>query len=248
MAAQMKITAFCPTLNRPDLLPRLIACFERQTYENRELIILDDGGQYENQQGDRWQIVSVPRRFRSLGEKNNAAMAMASFDSEAYLKADDDDIYMPWWFESMAQSLKKSQWVVPGFAMDFVNGEWVRIQTWSRKTGHHPHYAYHGCWGYRRELIEKTGGYFPRYAGDDGEYQTRLNQLGLTPVGIQDVPFYWYNRPLTGRISDRSKNLSQQQAYVDTGKSVPYVGKIKPYSGEPVWEKSLPTKCVSRGW
>ena len=38
----MKIAAVCCTFNRPKMLGRLIACFERQTYENRELVILDD--------------------------------------------------------------------------------------------------------------------------------------------------------------------------------------------------------------
>ncbi len=121
----LKITAFCPTLNRPELLGRLIKCFEHQTYDNRELIILDDGGQYESgQKGDRWELISVPRRFRTLGEKNNAAMAMASFDSKALAKADDDDIYAPWWLESLADALGRAEVVQPKLVVDFVGGEW----------------------------------------------------------------------------------------------------------------------------
>src|SRR5580765_6828140 len=122
----MKITAFCPTLNRPELLGRLIKCFENQTYQDRELIILDDGGQYENQKGDRWEVVSVPRRFASLGEKNNAAIALADFDTWALAKADDDDIYMPWWLESLVDALKRCEFVQPRHAIDFVEGEWVQ--------------------------------------------------------------------------------------------------------------------------
>ena len=239
-----KITAFCPTLNRPELLGRLIACFEHQTYEDRELIILDDGGQYENQSGDRWHVVSVPRRFRSLGEKNNAVIAMASFDSVFLAKADDDDIYMPWWLESLADALKKSEVVQPKYAIDFHNNEWVGIETHNARGNRA---AYHGCWGYRRSLIEKTGGYHPEYAGDDQEYDLRLRKLGIISKGIDDKypPFYWYNRPLPGRISERG---GSQQAYVVTGASVPYVGKVPKWEGERVWERAIPQKRIARPW
>jgi len=238
----MKITAFCPTLNRPELLGRLIKCFEHQTYENRELIILDDGGQYKNQCGDRWELVSVQRRFRSLGEKNNAAIAMASFDSEAVLKADDDDIYMPWWFESMAEAFERGAWVQPRYAIDFVEGEWVQVATHNPKN---TNFCYHGCWGYLRSLIERTGGYHPEYAGDDQEYDRRLRALGMHSVGIKGPPFYWYNRPLPGRISTRG---GSKQDYVDTGINVKYVGKVPEWKGERVWERSIPTRQIARFW
>lgn len=246
MGSAIKITAFCPTLNRPELLGRLIKCFENQTYENRELIILDDGNQYENHSGDKWHVVSVPRRFRSLGEKNNVAIALASPDSDAIIKADDDDIYMPWWFESMAEALSRGMWVQPRLAIDFVNGEWVQIETYSRRAK--DHFAYHGCWGYRRGLIEDTGGYHPEYAGDDQEFQRRLHKAGIKSFGL-DVkypPFYWYNRPLPGRISERG---GTREAYFATGaEGIPFVGKVPEWTGERVWERSIPPKIIQRGW
>jgi len=241
----MKITAFCPTLNRPELLGRLIACFEHQTYENRELIILDDGGQYENQSGDRWHLISVPRRFRSLGEKNNAAIALASFNSEALAKADDDDIYMPWWLESLAAALQSGEVCQPKHAMDFVNEEWVQCETHNAKRNR---CAYHGCWAYRRSVIAKVGGYRAEYAGDDQELDRRLRALNVLSVGINEKkyqPFYWYNRPLPGRISERG---GSQQAYIDTGNAVPYVGKVPKWEGERVWERLIPAKRIARPW
>lgn len=66
----MKLAALCCTYLRPHTLGQLVESFLRQDYprELRELIILDDAGQYGNQEGDGWRLVSVPRRFRSLGE------------------------------------------------------------------------------------------------------------------------------------------------------------------------------------
>lgn len=240
------ITAFCPTLNRPELLGRMIKCFENQTYQNRELIVLDDGGQYENHSGDRWHVVSVPRRFRSLGEKNNAVIAMASPDSTMLAKADDDDIYMPWWLESIAEALTRGEICQPKKAIDFVNNEWVQIDTFNHNNP--THYAYHGCWGYKRGFIERTGGYFPEYAGDDQEYQRRWLKTGSRSVGLAPAfqPFYFYNRPLPGRISERG---GSREAYYATGsEGIPYVGTVPEWTGERVWERAIPTKQIRRGW
>src|SRR5690606_40696836 len=81
----VKIAAICCTYKRPTLLAEAIECFIRQDYpaELRELIVLDDAGQYGNQRGDGWRIVSLPVRFRTLGEKRNASAALVSADCEA---------------------------------------------------------------------------------------------------------------------------------------------------------------------
>lgn len=240
----MKITAFCPTLNRPELLGRMIKCFEHQTYQNRELVILDDSGQYENQSGDRWHLISVPRRFRSLGEKNNAAIAMASADTEAYAKADDDDIYMPWWLEALVEGLQRGQICQPRLAIDFVDGEWVQSETFNRRIP--KRFAYHGCWGYRRTLIERTGGYRPLFAGDDQEFDRRLlKEHHIHSVDINGYPpFYWYNRPLENRLSERG---GSREAYLNTTIGA-YVGKVPEWTGERVWEREIPTKQIVRPW
>ena len=54
---------------------QMLRCFLAQDYPHRELLILDDASQYADQSGDRWRLVSVRRRFATLGEKRNAAAA-----------------------------------------------------------------------------------------------------------------------------------------------------------------------------
>ena len=65
----MKIAAVCVTYLRPVGLGRMLACFLQQDYPDRELVILDDAGQYDDQEGDRWRLVSVSKRYPTLGEK-----------------------------------------------------------------------------------------------------------------------------------------------------------------------------------
>jgi glycosyltransferase involved in cell wall biosynthesis len=90
----MKLAVLCCAYRRPYLLGQLGESFLRQDYprEFRQLVVLDDAGQYGNQSGDGWQLVSIPARFRTLGEKRNACAALASADVEGFLVADDDDI------------------------------------------------------------------------------------------------------------------------------------------------------------
>lgn len=91
----MKLTWICPTWNRPKLLANLIRQFLAQDYpaDQLELLILDDAGQYENQRGDRWQLISFDRPFATLPEKYNALLGMVT--SDAVVIAEDDDLYSP---------------------------------------------------------------------------------------------------------------------------------------------------------
>jgi glycosyltransferase involved in cell wall biosynthesis len=111
----MKLAAICCTYVRPKALAAVIECFLRQDYpvELRELIVLDDAGQYANQAGNRWRLVSSPVRFRTLGEKRNASAALVSPDVDAYCVWDDDDIYLPWHMAAAAAALKDADYTIP---------------------------------------------------------------------------------------------------------------------------------------
>lgn len=242
------LCGFCPTFNRPELLGRMIRCFERQSYANRYLVILDDLGQYDNQRGDKWELVSVPRRFGSLGEKNNAVAALAPRGTFALLKMDDDDFYYPWHFEAHAEALSRGQWCQPRHAIDYHEGRRVISTTFN--LAHPDNYAYHGQWSYRRDLFAGVGGYRPVYAGDDGEMQVRLREeWHVKSVGYQESryqPSYVYNRPLAGRISERG---GSEEAYWSCAPAnVPWVGRVPEWKSDEDWDVPVPTEYISRRW
>lgn len=175
----------------------MIECFLRQDYprELRELVILDDAGQYENQAGDGWRLVSIPSRFRSLGEKRNACAALASPDVEGFLVADDDDIYLPHWFRTQAESLQKADWSRPGLVLVEHNDGLRECDTGG---------LYHGGWAFRREAFYRVRGYGPHNNGEDQELAGRMSQAGVTeidPCKFAD-PFYVY------RYDNNSYHLS----------------------------------------
>ena len=172
----------------------------RQDYprDQRELIILDDAGQYENQEGDGWRLVSIPRRFRSLGEKRNACAALASPDVEGYLIADDDDIYLPHWFRATAEALGQAEWSRPGLVL-LEHGEGLKE--------HDTAGLYHGGWAFRKTAFDRVRGYGPHNNGEDQELAGRLNESGVTsfdPCELND-PFYIY----------RYDNCSYHLSYMD---------------------------------
>jgi glycosyltransferase involved in cell wall biosynthesis len=95
MKTQPPVSCFCLTYARPGLLEEAIYSFLQQDYAGtKEMIVLND---YADQtlvfDHPEVQVINVPRRFRTLGEKLNAAVALASHD--LLFAWDDDDVYLP---------------------------------------------------------------------------------------------------------------------------------------------------------
>ena len=183
----MKIAAVCCTYLRPKTLGQVIRCFERQDYADRELVILDDAGQYEPAAGDRWRLVSVGKRFATLGEKRNAAAAYVSDDVEALAVWDDDDLYLPWALTASVAALGQAAWSRPSVVLHPQPDGTLR----QHRTGG----LYHGGWAYRREVFDRCGGYPAMNNGEDQALAARLVRAGTPqadPIGLGFRPFYIY--------------------------------------------------------
>lgn len=213
----MKLAALCCTFHRPHLLGQLIESFLRQDYPRvlRELVILDDGGQYGNQSGDGWRLISIPARFRTLGEKRNACAALASPDAEGFLVADDDDIYLPHWFRTQAEALKRAEWSRPGL---------VLLEHGAGLKEHDTGGLYHGGWAIRRAAFDRVRGYAAMNNGEDQELAGRLNAAGVTTCDPCDfaAPFYHY------RTDTGSYHVSylDDRGYADLGRQQPTAGTV----------------------
>ncbi len=148
--------------------------------------------------GDGWRLVSIPHRFNSLGEKRNACAALASPDTEGYLIADDDDIYLPHWFRTQAEALQKADWSHPSLVL-LEHQEGLR----EAETGG----LYHGGWAFRKAAFQRVRGYGPHNNGEDQELADRLRASGTTicdPSSLAE-PFYLY----------RYENESYHLSYMD---------------------------------
>jgi glycosyltransferase involved in cell wall biosynthesis len=95
MENQPAVSCFCLTYGRPHVLEEAIHSFLQQDYAGpKEMIVLNDyADQILTFDHPEVQVVNLPRRFRTVGEKMNAAAALASHD--LLFVWDDDDVYLP---------------------------------------------------------------------------------------------------------------------------------------------------------
>jgi len=217
----LNLAAICCTYKRPKLLAEAIECFLRQDYpaELREMIVLDDAGQYENQVGDGWRLVSSPVRFRTLGEKRNASAALVSPDVDAYCVWDDDDIYLPWHMCAAAEALRDADYAIPSI---------VLIDKKTRLERKSNHSLFHGAWSFRCEAFEQVGGYPFIQSGQDQGLLQRFRAAELRRVDPleYEAPSYIY-RWFTvhqAHISAMGGNGYE----ILGGKQMESVGDIKP--------------------
>lgn len=197
----MKLAALCCTFLRPEMLGELIECFCRQNYPAhlRELVILDDSGQYTHEQGAGWSLISVPKRFNTLGEKRNACAALASPDVEGFLIADDDDIYLSHWFQAHSHALSKASWSRPSRVL-VDRGDSLTI---AQTDG-----LYHAAWGIRREAFYSVDGYRAINNGEDQEFGRRLEKAGTSqydPCLATDPYFIWRYHNNTYHLSSMGR-------------------------------------------
>lgn len=99
MQGNPAVSCICLTYGRPAVLEEAIQSFLLQEYAGpKELIVLND---YTDQtlhlehplDHPEVRVINVPKRFYTVGEKMNAAVALAAHD--LLFVWDDDDIYLP---------------------------------------------------------------------------------------------------------------------------------------------------------
>jgi glycosyltransferase involved in cell wall biosynthesis len=122
------------TRDRPHLLPIALACFNHQTYRNRELIIVDDGSEFpvDPVAMDRSHAMVTIIRVNPgtpLGVKLNHGVEAAR--GRLCMKMDDDDWYAPAYLETSVAALLESQRQVCRPAVMFHMGFlFFELRTW----------------------------------------------------------------------------------------------------------------------
>lgn len=203
------------TYGRPHLLPRIIYSFEHQTYDNRCMMIFDDGWQLSPTAGPKWKLVSSNRRCASLGQKRNRclAMALAEFgDFDAFAPVDDDDCPLPWHTEAAAAALKIADWSRPSVVLSpvVIGDRWIFRQNY---TGHREDQRrerlYHPAWHMKTEMVQRLGGYPEDYSGpEDKMLMLKMEAAGVIhadPCELGFPPSYIYewtpNQSISGFLT-----------------------------------------------
>ena len=223
----MKIAAVCCTFLRPRPLGQMIRCFELQDCpaEKRELVVLDDAGQYRAKDearmtndearlaahGPGWRLYSQSQRFATLGEKRNAAARLVSDDAEALAVWDDDDLYLPWALSASVAALHSAPWSRPSLVLHpRPDGSLAKHRTGG---------LFHGGWAYRRSAFERVGGYPAMNNGEDQALARRFSEIDAghaDPCALGFEPFYVYTWHggwhLSGMGPDGYRHLGRRPA------------------------------------
>lgn len=188
------VSCICPTFNRPPghqhLLEEAIESFLRQTYPNKELIVLNDCPEQElvcDAPGVR--VINASERFATLGEKYNAAIRLAR--GEIIAPWEDDDISLPWRLALSVARLGDAGYFNPRRYW-FLDGAGLHFD--------HPMGVGHNASLFTRAAFDAVGGY-PAVSGNqdmamDGALVGRLERVVDPLRGGAELPrhewFYVY--------------------------------------------------------
>lgn len=172
-------SAVCCTFARPRQLEEAIECFLRQDYEPKEMVILNDHPDHELVLDRKYpgvRIVNAAKRFKSLGEKRNAAMALAS--GEYLFIWDDDDLSLPWRMKNSIDWLEQ-----------FPEYEGVRGTTSLFSTNNTDYTFFGGVYGqgcFRRAFFDRVKYEEGVSCGEDWRFEEQAMMFLVDPA-----PFYW---------------------------------------------------------
>lgn len=108
----MLISIICPTYARTDFLEEAVYSCLNQSYQNIELIILND---FKKQKikfnHPKVKIHNYDERIPTLGEKKNILANLAK--GEIVIPLDDDDILLPNYIENIIKHIGAWSWMLP---------------------------------------------------------------------------------------------------------------------------------------
>lgn len=191
-AALPLISCIMPTFNRRQFVQQAVHLFDRQDYQNRELIIVDDGSDaigdlVEGHAGIRY--VRLPSRT-SIGAKRNLACEHARGEIIAHW--DDDDWYSPDRLRYQAAPILAGKADITGLENAFVL-ELPSGQFWTVNPELHQRLfkgnVHGGTLVYRKELLDQNlrypnanlaeDAYLLHYAMQRGKRLARLSNRGV---------------------------------------------------------------------
>lgn len=199
----MFITAICPTYRRPDCISNLLWLWNKQDYPHylRHLVILDDGGTFDAQQGKDWSIHTREQRFESLPSKYNELAALAPLQTQAFVVWEDDDIYLPGYISSYAKALERGSYVKPNYVFSDYPGYLVKEQATGR---------FHSSIGFSSSLLHRIGGWPETKKAIFDQVMIKKLEEAATPIspwGDDDTPqfvFGWHTNHAHGQYTMKS--------------------------------------------
>jgi glycosyltransferase involved in cell wall biosynthesis len=180
-----KISMVLPTYNQAHYLSFALEGLYEQTFKDFELIVVNDGStdntfQILESYSQKMDIVVINQENRGLPEALNAGFSVAK--GKYYSWTSSDNITLPTMLEVLNQALDSEPSVSVVYADWFFMDEYgdVFFQYKTLDYDRHLllyHNYVHCCFLFRKECMDKVGGYNPEYIyGEDWEFWIRVSR------------------------------------------------------------------------
>lgn len=198
----MKVSIIIPTLDRPDVLIRLINRLSIQSREEVELIVVDDSklplakSDIEN----CYENLRYIYRGEKLGVSSARNVGCFHSKAEYLIFLDDDDAVTESWLEDFLISLAVNpDLVYCNMRLVAPSGKETSVSASKNNRG----IVIPGAWMIRKAIFDKVGGYDEALKfAENTELFFRLDQLPLKKQYIEKENFIYHQSPDGG-----SKNL-----------------------------------------
>jgi glycosyltransferase involved in cell wall biosynthesis len=173
------ISCVCITHSREHLIGEAVESFLRQDYKGeKELIIVNDNPLQELVCDSKDVfILNSKKRFKTIGEKRNASIALSS--GNIIFPWDDDDIYFPTRISYSLENIKG----------DYFNPRTAWVMNSGIKVSKN---RFHSMSCFTRELFDSVGGYPHVNSGQDAEIENLFMAKQKMPIDSIDEKDLYY--------------------------------------------------------
>jgi glycosyltransferase involved in cell wall biosynthesis len=179
---KMLVSCLMPTYNRRAFVPQAIACFLRQDYLDRELIVIDDGDDWVKDlipSDLRIRYLHFPKKW-NLGDKRNLCCSIA--EGEVLMHWDDDDWHSPHRISAQMAPILSGEAPVTGTSTTYFYDP--RTREAFRYTYPDPGQYIIGATLAFRQSVWKQYPFPPKHLGED---TTWMNQVRAAGVVMKDL-------------------------------------------------------------
>jgi len=247
------VTVYITNYNYAKYLKQSIESILNQTFQDFELIIIDDGSTDKSHEiikryEEKENVYTVFQRNRGLNRTNNVALKLGR--GRYIMRLDADDYMDVHALEIMVLELEKNPdcaMVFPDYYLTDEHGNitgQIRRHDFKKDVTLADQPAHGACTMIRRKVLLSIGGYNERFDRQDG-YDLWLSIVSKYPISNINLPLFYYrqhNRNLTGNEQKLLKTRGEIKAAYVQERSIPKLSTLAviPVRGNMMDPRSFP--------
>jgi glycosyltransferase involved in cell wall biosynthesis len=218
----VKISIVLPTYNQAHYLPTALDSAFAQTYSNYELIVVNDGSTDDTPEvlaryRQHYDFTQVEQENQGLPRALNAGFDRAQGEYFTWISSDNS--MLPEMLSVLVAALDEDPTVGLVYADFYLMDDDGKDLGCFRTVDYDPHWLLytnlvHCCFLYRRECMERVGGYDPNFIySEDWEYWIRVSQH----YHMKRVPqaLYRYRLHNTSMTSELKRGTAPNQSWME---------------------------------